>query len=62
MDRNALIRLIEGTLESDIPFNLYGTETLADYILEEIAKADTRGYFRAMKDIREGEVQRLNAA
>lgn len=61
MDRNALIRLIEGTLESDIPFNLYGTETLADYILAEIAKADTRGYFRAMRDIRSGAVAQLNS-
>lgn len=61
MDRNALIRLIEGTLESDIPFNLTGADTLADYILAEIAKADTRGYFRAMRDIQSGAVAQLNS-
>lgn len=41
---------------------LCGVEDLAKIIFKEIEKANTKGYFRAMKDIREGEVRRLNAA
>lgn len=40
---------------------LCGIDDLAKLLVKEIEKANTKGYFRAMKDIREGEVERLNA-
>lgn len=61
MTRNDLISLIEGSLESDIPFNLYGVDRLADLLLKEMSRANTQGYFRAMKDIQSGEVERINS-
>ena len=35
---------------------LCGIEDLAKILVKEIEKANTKGYFRAMKDIREGQV------
>jgi len=61
MTRNDLIRLIEGSLESDIPFDLYGVDRLADLLLAEISRANTQGYFRAMNDIQSGAVERINS-
>ena len=37
---------------------LCGIDDLARLLVKEIEKANTKGYFRAMKDIREGEVER----
>lgn len=40
---------------------LYGLDDLARLLEQEIKKADTRGYFRAMRDIQSRNVAQLNS-
>ena len=60
MTREEIVILIQGYTDNEGV--LCGVEDLAKILFKEIERANTKGYFRAMKDIREGEVQRLNAA
>jgi len=60
MTREEIVVMIENYTDNNGV--LCGVEDLAKIIFNEIEKANTKGYFRAMKDIREGEVRRLNAA
>lgn len=60
MTREEIVVMIQNYTDNEGV--LCGVEDLAKIIFKEIEKANTKGYFRAMKDIREGELQRLNAA
>lgn len=54
MTKEEMIELIQNYVGDDGV--LYGVDDLARLLLKEIEKANTKGYFRAMKDIREGQV------
>jgi hypothetical protein len=59
MTREEMVVMIQNY--TDANGVLCGVEDLAKILLMEIEKANTKGYFRAMKDVREGTVARINS-
>jgi len=60
MNAEAIIALIRAEVRPDIYGDLYGVDGVAEYLADEIRRAENRGYFRAMEDIRSGELERIN--
>lgn len=57
MTREEMVELLLNYVDADGV--LCGVEDLAKLLLSEITKANTKGYFRAMKDV--AEVARINS-
>lgn len=56
-----IMELIKEEVSTDIYGDLCGVDRVAEFIECEISKAETRGYFRAMKDIQTGDLERINS-
>lgn len=61
MTLEEIMKLIEEDVKVDIYGDLYGHDRVAEILMYEITSAESRGYFRAMKDVRDGTVEKLNS-
>ena len=60
MTKTEIMGLIKSEVSVDLYGDIYGHDRVAEIIEAAIKRANTTGYFRAMKDIQTGEVERLN--
>lgn len=60
MNKDEIMQLIKEEVSFDIYGDIYGHDRLAEIIEYAISRANTAGYFRAMEDIRSGELERIN--
>lgn len=59
MTKEALIEMLYNYTDDNGV--LLGVDDLARLLKSELEKAETRGYFRAMKDIQSGVVEQINS-
>ena len=60
MTKTEIMELIKSEVSVDIYGDIYGHERVAEIIEATIKRANTAGYFRAMKDIQTGELEQIN--